>query len=723
MLRGYEKIKQLGKGSYGTVFLVQKHPNKHKYVLKEISLFGLTKPQREEVKNESNLLASMNSPYVVKYIESFEEKDILYIIMEYCEEGDLSQQMERMLCKNKKFTEDEIWKLFIQMCFGLGYLHKKKVLHRDMKTLNVFLSKNKAVKIGDLGVSKKLNKTNFAKTFIGTPYYLSPEICEDKPYNDKSDIWALGVILYEMCTFKHPFDAKSQPGLIMKILKGKYEAIPSTYSVNLKKMVAMLLEKNTAKRPGVFEIMKEEMIIERVKKEKMESSVVELFPELNKLYVISGNSSSNSCNAKQPQLSQHEMLQYMNQNGVKIDDIIHDKGKVLIKRTKVDSKRTNSSSNNHLNKNSSKSNLSANKGNYDSQKKEPVKLIFAANNSNGNINSNKRMINHRIKIINPSDKQHNKEVPKVKINLPCYEESDNDKGQLLQPDRQITTEESMNLGVTAFINNLHNVQMPSQIIKPFNNKYYNADKEIQKFVGNHFDSLNEHKQGDINIGNHLQQQQYKEQQQQQYREQQQQQQQQQQQRSNKRKYQNQQRKQIQEQKHGYCTSSESEEDINGKETEMFDDEDDSSDQDQEEEEEKVQIVNNTDINGDSGDEEFISICDTGIENSLENGIEATETNISRESLLKEIEGLKMKKKEVENGLEMLIGKDDTRNIIEHIEHSYSDVDLATEEIEKIISDKHPNFKEEINNYYLLFFSYDIQLEMKQKELDDYDKKN
>ena len=128
MLRGYEKLKQLGKGSYGTVFLVQKHSNKCKYVLKEISLFGLSKPQREEVKNESDLLSSMNSPYVVQYIESFEEKDILHIIMEYCEEGDLSQQMDRMLCKNKKFTEDEIWKLFIQMCFGLGYLHKKKVL-------------------------------------------------------------------------------------------------------------------------------------------------------------------------------------------------------------------------------------------------------------------------------------------------------------------------------------------------------------------------------------------------------------------------------------------------------------------------------------------------------------------------------------------------------------------------------------------------------------------
>ena len=278
------------------------------------------------------------------------------------------------------------------------------------------------MKIGDLGVSKKLNKTNFAKTFIGTPYYLSPEICEDKPYNEKSDIWALGVILYEMCTFKHPFEAKSQPGLIMKILKGKYEEIPNTYSTNLRDMVKQLLEKDFEKRPNVFKILNKNTIIERVKKEKMESSVIELFPELNKLYGMNGNNNNinnNSGNIKQ--YSQHEMIQYMNQNGYKFDGILHDKGKILIRKKQFDndnsnsnnnSKRIGSNSSNQLNKNNSKNNLNGNnKGNSDSHKKEQIKLIAGANSSN-NINSgSKRMINHRIKIVNPNEKQY-KEVSK-----------------------------------------------------------------------------------------------------------------------------------------------------------------------------------------------------------------------------------------------------------------------------------------------------------------------
>ena len=83
-------------------------------------------------------------------------------------------------------------------------------MHRDLKTLNIFLTKDNKIKIGDLGVAKILdNIENFATSKVGTPYYLSPEVCEDRPYNNKSDIWSLGCILYELCTLKHPFEAKN----------------------------------------------------------------------------------------------------------------------------------------------------------------------------------------------------------------------------------------------------------------------------------------------------------------------------------------------------------------------------------------------------------------------------------------------------------------------------------------------------------------------------------
>ncbi len=119
------------------------------------------------------------------------------------------------------------------------------------------LTKDEKVRIGDLGVAKVLTATSgFANTFVGTPYYLSPEMCEEKPYNEKSDIWAIGCILYEMSTYKHPFNAKNPASLCLKILTAEYEPIHKDFSSDLKKMIEMLLEKNYNKRPGIFDILK-----------------------------------------------------------------------------------------------------------------------------------------------------------------------------------------------------------------------------------------------------------------------------------------------------------------------------------------------------------------------------------------------------------------------------------------------------------------------------------
>lgn len=151
------------------------------------------------------------------------------------------------------------------MCLGLHYLHSFKILHRDIKTINMFLSKDNKIKIGDLGVAKLLNQTNnMAHTIVGTPYYLSPELCEEKPYNHKSDIWSLGCILYELCTFRHPFEANNQGALILKIVRGKFNSIPSHYSSELKIMVESLLQKNMARRPGLNEIFRMDAMRDRM---------------------------------------------------------------------------------------------------------------------------------------------------------------------------------------------------------------------------------------------------------------------------------------------------------------------------------------------------------------------------------------------------------------------------------------------------------------------------
>ena len=186
--------------------------------------------------------------------------------MEYCNGGDLYQYLEEKKKTKHLLSENLIWELFIKMILGLSTIHNMKILHRDLKSQNIFLTKNLEVKIGDLGVAKKLNQTNFAKTFIGTPYYLSPELCSEKPYNDKSDIWAMGCILYELCTYKHPFNAKSQGALILKILNSTPENINQYYSRDLQKMIDLLLNKDYLLRPSCNDILKMPVVLLKAKK-------------------------------------------------------------------------------------------------------------------------------------------------------------------------------------------------------------------------------------------------------------------------------------------------------------------------------------------------------------------------------------------------------------------------------------------------------------------------
>lgn len=152
--------------------------------------------------------------------------------------------------------EEQILDWFTQICLGLKHVHDRKILHRDLKAQNIFLTKSGIVKLGDFGVAKILNSTlDNARTMIGTPYYLSPEIVDNHPYNFKSDIWALGVILYELCTSKPPFDAANIPQLALKITKGQYSPIPQNYSKDLKNLVSLLLSVDPAKRPSINQIL------------------------------------------------------------------------------------------------------------------------------------------------------------------------------------------------------------------------------------------------------------------------------------------------------------------------------------------------------------------------------------------------------------------------------------------------------------------------------------
>ena len=118
---------------------------------------------------------------------------------------------------------------------GVKYIHDRKIIHRDLKTHNIFLAKGGQIKLGDFGIARLLSSTEeLCSTNIGTPYYISPEICQHIPYNHKSDIWSLGCILFELLTLRHAFDARNIEGLILKIVRGQTPIIKSHYSAELK---------------------------------------------------------------------------------------------------------------------------------------------------------------------------------------------------------------------------------------------------------------------------------------------------------------------------------------------------------------------------------------------------------------------------------------------------------------------------------------------------------
>ena len=168
--------------------------------------------------------------------------------------GDLTNKIKE--CKGQFFQENQILDWFTQICLAMKHVHDRKVLHRDLKCQNIFLTKNSMIKLGDFGIARVLSGTkDNAKTMVGTPYYLSPEIINGKGYNFKSDIWSLGVVLYELCALKPPFDANSLAFLAMKIVKGQYPPIPSHYTKDMKNLVSVLLQVDPSKRPTINNIL------------------------------------------------------------------------------------------------------------------------------------------------------------------------------------------------------------------------------------------------------------------------------------------------------------------------------------------------------------------------------------------------------------------------------------------------------------------------------------
>ncbi|XP_049436849.1 serine/threonine-protein kinase Nek4 isoform X4 [Epinephelus fuscoguttatus] len=259
-MNNYLFIRVVGKGSYGEVNLVKHKTDRKQYVIKKLNLITSSKRERRAAEQEAQLLSQLRHPNIVTYRESWEGDDCqLYIVMGFCEGGDLYHRLKQQ--KGELLPERQVVEWFVQIAMALQYLHERNILHRDLKTQNIFLTKTNIIKVGDLGIARVLeNQNDMASTLIGTPYYMSPELFSNKPYNHKSDVWALGCCVYEMSTLKHAFNAKDMNSLVYRIVEGKLPQMPSRYDPQLGELIKSMLCKRPEDRPDVKLILRQPYI-------------------------------------------------------------------------------------------------------------------------------------------------------------------------------------------------------------------------------------------------------------------------------------------------------------------------------------------------------------------------------------------------------------------------------------------------------------------------------
>ena len=270
----YEKVSTLGKGAFGKAYLIKDVRSGVNYVLKQIGA-SRKSGSDDSAAREASLLSTLDHPNIVKFNDAFwTSGGRLCLVMTYCDAGDLHSLLKRQ--NGELLPERVCLQMFAQIAFAVKHIHCRRIIHRDLKTSNVFLMSNGLIKLGDFGISRILDRTKeLARTMVGTPYYLSPEILAEQGYGFKSDIWSLGVVLYEMTTLKHPFDAGNLHSLALRIMKGDFQDPDATaYSRETRLLIRSMLKQLPEARPNV------KMIIGAPVMQKPIAAIVAKYPEL-----------------------------------------------------------------------------------------------------------------------------------------------------------------------------------------------------------------------------------------------------------------------------------------------------------------------------------------------------------------------------------------------------------------------------------------------------------
>ena len=402
--------KTLGKGSFGSVYLVTRKEDNQIYALKSVIMEKLNKKEQENSVNEVRILASVNHPNVIGYKEAFwdDQNNTLNIVMEYADDGDLQTKIQKMKKNCGFFDEQLIWSYSIQMIEGLKALHDKKIMHRDLKSANIFLVKNKKqCKIGDMNVSKVI-KEKVLMTQTGTPYYASPEVWNDKPYSYKSDLWSIGCVIYELCALRPPFKGKDLDELYINVCRGKVERINKVYSDNLWKMIMLLLQVDVNKRVNCDQFLNHPLIMRKIK--EMKEKNIE-FQDLEDNKSLQDGYLLNTINFKDLREIKAQLPKRKNYENAKNDNLNYDKNNSFgNKKFEIKNQFNeyynylNTNINNILNKNYNSNNIINNDFNLNSNNNEKNNKNYNYNNVITTLNNDNNSIKYNSQLIDNKDK-------------------------------------------------------------------------------------------------------------------------------------------------------------------------------------------------------------------------------------------------------------------------------------------------------------------------------
>ncbi|AYV79137.1 MAG: serine/threonine protein kinase [Faunusvirus sp.] len=209
-IKNYKYTKCIGHGSYSKVYLGSNITTGQVCAIKIINYFNIAKKLKERLDTEIELMKRLDHPHIVKFIDVIKDDEDIYIISEYCEGGTLSKLLKKSL------TEQDAKLLIKQLANGLQYLHNNCIIHRDLKPENILLTNSGQIKIADFGFAREYSENTMMNTICGSPLYMSPEVLLKNKYNAKTDLWSVGVIMYQMIYYNHPYN---HPKNIIELLK------------------------------------------------------------------------------------------------------------------------------------------------------------------------------------------------------------------------------------------------------------------------------------------------------------------------------------------------------------------------------------------------------------------------------------------------------------------------------------------------------------------------